>query len=563
MKNKKIIALVLVISVLLGLLFNVSAATQLVSDSLYYDLTDAKYYTTELQYNGYNSAVIFADHDGKPNISHDYADLFYCSDNGSQGLRVRSSKGGAGIYSKGTEKITLEPNTRYILTTSVRTSFDSESDGNFRFEVANNGSYVENSRVLIAYTDKKFKTYSTVFATTDASEYDLTFSFNASSGKNATISSIEIIPADDLGVYMYDFSSSDLYTNDTNKYSVLFANSDGKANGSSSGRVCYHDYNSADSNYLNGLRFNASSADVDKAKTSLKLLPNTEYIMVAYGRVTSDTTMNIGIENAGTALTQGKITVTATANVGRKYATVFTTGNEISYDLVLDIAGASGKHGFISELAIIPESSLLINGDFETGDFGWLKKDATADTEMLDDRINGGEKTLKLVGSATDPTSVHTFVSVSAGETYKLQFDYTDNTSTVAKCEITEIIPDGTTANLITPSITKELAGPVNTLSGESIIYTAEQDVVIEIAFTAPLKDNQYATIDNIALNKASLGDSNFDGKTDIRDMISMVNGINNGTSLIATDDLDKSSDINSKDITIIRNYLLGYIEQI
>lgn len=563
MKNKKIIALVLVISVLLGLLFNVSATTQIADNSLYYDLTDAKYYTSEHQYNGSNSAIIFADQDGKPNISHNYADLFYCDDVGSQGLRVRSSKGGADVYSTGTEKITLEPNTRYILTTSVRTNFDSESDGNFRFEVANNGSYVESSRVLITFTNKKFKTYSTVFTTEDASEYDLTFRFNASSSKNATISSIEIIPVSDIGMYMYDFSSESLYTNDTNKYSLIFANSDGKANDTSSGKVYYHDYNSADSNYLNGLRFNASSADVDKAKTQLKLLPNTKYIMVAYARVTTSTTMNIGIENAGTALTQGKITVTATANVGRKYATVFTTENEVIYDLAIEIIGDNGKHGFISELVIIPESSLLINGDFETGDFGWLKKDATADTEILENRTNGGKKTLKLVGSATAPASVHTFVSVSAGETYKLQFDYTDNTSTVAKCEITEIVPDGTTANAIAPTLTKELAGSVYTLSGDSLMYTAQRDTVLEIAFTAPQKDSQHATFDNIVLKKAVLGDSNFDGKTDIRDMISMVNGINNGTSLIATDDLDKSSSVHKEDIVIMRNYLLGYIEQI
>jgi hypothetical protein len=163
MKKQKIIAVVLVISVLLGLLFNVSATTQIAENSLYYDLTDAKYYTSEHQYNGSNSAIIFADQDGKPNVSHDYADLFYYEDTSVKGLRIRSSKGGAGVYSTGTEKITLEPNTRYILTTSVRTSFDSESDGNFRFEVANNGSYVESSRVLITYTNKNFKTSMIMF----------------------------------------------------------------------------------------------------------------------------------------------------------------------------------------------------------------------------------------------------------------------------------------------------------------------------------------------------------------------------------------------------------------
>ena len=45
--------------------------------------------------------------------------------------------------------------------------------------------------------------------------------------------------------------------------------------------------------------------------------------------------------------------------------------------------------------------------------------------------------------------------------------------------------------------------------------------------------------------------------------MVSVVNGINNGKSLIATDDLDKSSSVNKEDIVIMRNYLLGYIEQI
>lgn len=353
---------------------------------------------------GLKRSVQFSNENSMANITD--ADLtgkrksYITYDSSDSGLRFRSKYTVDYGFHIAQVEIKLTEGATYQLVTNARVTGSANTfDVMVTDKIADNCTVIPDEVNIYAQnnftTNTKYEEKTVEFKAEKSSMY-LTLRLQAINGIMGRVKSIvinEVETEEDntetVGVlynkyyHTFNFGDDTLYTADTNKYSALFANENGKANITNNGTVKYYTDNTR-----SALRMQAGSAGTYISEYAVELKPETEYVMVAYAKIMTGGDFHIAITDAdGNAVENAGITVNNTNN--GYYVTRFTSGSTAGTKLQLKYIAIGSGSGILYNLSLYPLGTSPVNGNFEIQKLtGWAQTLSTY-SEIPSDKDTG------------------------------------------------------------------------------------------------------------------------------------------------------------------------------